>query len=434
MQSVEGMMVENERSSILSWVVCFSAALFFFYEFIQGNMFSSISQDIMRDFAIKADKLGYLSSIYYVSNVLFLFPAGIILDRFSTKKIIISAMVLCIAGTFLFAVATNYYVALFCRFVTGIGSAFCFLSCVRLASRWFQPHRMALVTGLIVTMAMTGGMVAQSPMTWLLQQVGWRHAILYDALLGIAFLLVILRYVKDYPAGQEAIELQHRKNLANMGFFTSLRKAYFNGQNLLAAVYTSVMNMPVAVIGAMMGSLYLQQAEGMNREAAALTITVLFVGTILGGPLIGSWSDKLGKRKLPMFVGTIFSFITVLAILYLPIHSYSLWLLLFFLLGFFTASQVISYPLVAENSPLSLTATSVSVVSILTMSGYVFYQNIFTYLLQSHWDKVILDGIPLYTKANYQLALSMIPIGFIIAFMMVLLLRETHCKRRDSNA
>ena len=39
----------------MAWVVCFTASLFFFYEFIQGNMFASIADDLMRDFHIQAD-------------------------------------------------------------------------------------------------------------------------------------------------------------------------------------------------------------------------------------------------------------------------------------------------------------------------------------------------------------------------------------------
>lgn len=79
---------EETRASLgmLPWVVCFSASLFFFYEFIQGNMFASIADNIMHDFQIQADKMAYLSSIYYLSNVLFLFVAGMVLDKYSNKK------------------------------------------------------------------------------------------------------------------------------------------------------------------------------------------------------------------------------------------------------------------------------------------------------------------------------------------------------------
>jgi hypothetical protein len=54
-------------SKFLPFFVCFSASLFFFYEFIQGNMFSSIADNLMRDFQMGADKMTYLSSIYYLS-------------------------------------------------------------------------------------------------------------------------------------------------------------------------------------------------------------------------------------------------------------------------------------------------------------------------------------------------------------------------------
>lgn len=86
MHMVDEFQEYNEvKSSLLPWMVCFAATLFFFYEFIQGNMFASIAANIMQDYRIQADKMAWLSSIYYLSNVLFLFVAGMVLDRFQLK-------------------------------------------------------------------------------------------------------------------------------------------------------------------------------------------------------------------------------------------------------------------------------------------------------------------------------------------------------------
>src|SRR5205085_1549552 len=115
------------KSSLVPWMVCFAATLFFFYEFIQGNMFASIVAHIMQDYQIQAGKMAWLSSSYYLSNVLFLFVAGMMLDRFSIKNILLIAMFLCVVSTFLLAYSHSFYIALFCRFIIGIGSAFCFL-------------------------------------------------------------------------------------------------------------------------------------------------------------------------------------------------------------------------------------------------------------------------------------------------------------------
>ena len=129
-----------------------------------------------------------------------------------------------------------------------------------------------------------------------------------------------------------------------------------------------------------------------------------------------------------MKIGAYSALLIVLAILYAPM-SYSMMVCLFFLLGLFTASQVISYALVAESSDVSMTATAVSVVSILTQSGYVLYQNIFSYLLLKQGDMRMLAGVPTYSLDDYQFAAMMLPLGLLLAIALLFGLRETYCRR-----
>jgi MFS family permease len=413
---------EMKKMSLSPWVVCFAASLFFFYEFIQGNMFASIADNIMHDFQIQANKMTYLSSIYYLSNVIFLFAAGMLLDRFSTKKTMLVAMMMCVLSTFVLACAHSFYLALFCRFVTGIGSAFCFLGPIRIASRWFPPKRMALVTGVIVTMAMSGGMLAQYPLTKLVVQVGWRESLQMVGWLGVAMLVVMAFWIKDKP-GNEPDVVHKKRNV-----FSLAKIAYLNPQTLRAASYTSLMNMAVAVFGAMMGSLYLMQRLGVDKEDAAMVNSMLFLGAIIGGPFIGWCSDKIGLRVLPMKLGALASLLTFMVILYLPV-SLGTMSVLFFLLGFFTASQVISYALVAESSSPMMTAMSVSIVSILTQGGYILYQNLFSTLLQWHGDMRMVDGVPVYSLSSYQAAAMILPLGLSLALFLLFKLKETHCRQ-----
>lgn len=74
------------KNQLKPWLVCFAASLFFFYEFIQMNMFNAISQDLMKEFGLSGESLGYLSSTYLFADVVCLFPAGMLLDRFFSKK------------------------------------------------------------------------------------------------------------------------------------------------------------------------------------------------------------------------------------------------------------------------------------------------------------------------------------------------------------
>lgn len=413
---------EDLKSSFMPWMVCFAATLFFFYEFIQGNMFASIAANIMQDYHIEADKMAYLSSIYYLSNVLFLFVAGMVLDRFSIKNTILWAMFLCVFSTFVLAYSHSFYLGLLCRFLTGIGSAFCFLGPVRLASFWFPPQRMAFVTGAIVTMAMMGGMLAQYPLTKLVVYIGWRQAVQCVGFLGLAMLLMMVFGIKEKPKNTVT------KASKRLGIVATAKKAYCNTQYIRAAFYTSLMNMAIAVFGAMMGTLYLEQRLGATASQASFVNGMLFLGAIIGAPFTGWISDKMCLRIRPMKMGAAASLVTLLCVLYVPV-SLNMMAVLFFLLGFFTSAQVISYALVAESSPTSITATAVSIISIMTQGGYIVYQNIFSKLLIQHGSMHIVDGVPVYPIEAYQFAAIILPLGLLIALTMLWGLKETHCRQ-----
>lgn len=425
------MSLPNESSksdftqSWMPWLVCFSASLFFFYEFIQGNMFASINNEIIEDFHTDLLGCSWMSSMYYLANVVFLFPAGVILDRYSTKKVILISLMTCICGTFLFAMSESFEFGLICRFITGIGSAFCFLSCFQLASRWFPPQRMALVTGLIVTLAMTGGMVAQAPFTHLVMLFGWRHAVMLDGMLGLFIALIIFSFVKDHPYEKLAHQ-SNRSTETPLSFWRAIMLSYTNVQNILAGIYTSLMNTPVAILGAFAGSVYLTQAHHYQRIESASINSMIFLGVIVGGPLFGFISDKLGRRKTPMIISSLLSMLIMFMILYsmsLPVWQMKA---LFFALGLCCSAQVLSYPLVAENNSLSMTATAVSVVSVCTQGGFVLYQNLFSYLLNA--SSAHFQGV-LHGVAAYQRSLMLLPVAFAVALCAVAGLRETYGKR-----
>lgn len=424
-----GLTVNKEKriyAVMQPWFVCLAASLFFFYQFVQGNMFASIADHVMRDFGIEANKLMYLSSAYYLANVVFLLGAGILLDRLSIKRTLVVCMFFCMLSTFVLAYTTHFGVALLCRFIAGVTSAFCFLGPVRLATRWFPPKRMAMITGVIVTMAMTGGLVAQYPMTQLVLHLGWRGAVLDVAWLGLLMLLLMMWLIQDKPEGYE--EPVHQ---------TLPMKAVWKGcmhvQPLLSGLYTSLMNLPIAVLGAAMGKLYLMQRLNVSQPEASMVNGMLFLGAMLGGPLVGFVSDRLGLRLLPMKAGALVSLLIVLCIMYANV-SLQMMGFLFFLLGFTTMAQVISYALVAESATPVMIATLMSVVSILTQGGYTAYQNIFSAVLMKSGGMQLVEGTPIYPIESYQTAALILPAAFFISFILVFFLKETFAKPQGTEA
>lgn len=411
------------------WIVSLSAATFFLYEFIQMSMLSSINQDLMQYYNIDATQLGLLATSYYVANILFLIPAAQLLDRYSPRKLILINMVCCVLGTVLFALSTHFILALFCRFFTGIGSAFCFLSVMRILTRWFLPKKVALATGLVVTIGMLGGLIAQTPFAYLAQTFGWKNALFLNALLGSFLITLIFATVKDHPDEQKDQSVHHTIALP---LLQSFKRAYMNKQNWLCGMYTCLMNLPIFILGALWGSLYLQQVHHLTRTQSTDIMSMIYIGTMLGSPTVGWISDRMGHRKPLMLLGTVLSFIIILAIIFVPHWTFSEYTLLFLLLGFITSTQVISYPVVNESNPLSITATATSAISFCCIGSGIIFPPLFGALMDFFWDKTTLNGIAIYSENNFITAMSVIPLAFILAFFCAWKIKETYCQREHS--
>nr|WP_276558997.1 MFS transporter [Fluoribacter dumoffii] len=404
----------------MAWVVCLSAGLFFLYEFFQLNIFDVINQPLRDDFHIDATQLSWMSSAYLWADILFLLPAGIILDRFSTRTVILSAMFICVLGTVGFALTHSFILASFCHFLSGIGNAFCFLSCVVLVSHWFPPRRQALVIGSLVTMAFVGGMMAHTPFAYLYELFGWRKALLIDGAVGAVLLLWIYWVVRDKPEDSPA-KMNTNQGQVISGFI----KALSNSQNWLAGFYTSFLNLPIMVLCALWGASYLQVVHHLPEMAASNVVSLIFMGSVIGCPLAGWLSDSQGRRKPLMIAGAIATLVTVIPLFLDIALSQTTLSVIFFALGFFTSTQVITYPLVAESNSTDNTGAATGIASVIIMGGGGVGQVLFGWLITHHAGASVAN----YTVADFQYAMWMFPITTVAALLAVLITRETYCKR-----
>ena len=354
-----------------------------------------------------------MSSACVWANVLFLLPAGIILDHFAAKKVILLALLICVLGTFGFANTNSYVMATFYHSLAGLSNAFCFLACVVLVSRWFPPKRQALVIGLIVTMAFLGGMGAHTPLAYLNTTFGWRKAVMISALIGVVILVWIAFFVQDKPVSTNS-------TLDETNWSAKFKKSIKNKQTWLAGLYTSCLNLPIMVLCALWGGSYLVDVHDLSPIAASNIVSLIFFGSIIGCPLLGWISDKHGKRKPTMLFGAVLSLLLVLPLVMNITLSATTLSIIFLALGFVTSSQVISYPLIAESNHPSNTGVATGLASILIMSGGGLGQIIFGNIMAS-------GDTQAHSVINYQHAMLIFPISALIALAAILLIKETHC-------
>lgn len=422
-------LTEKKDHTKLAWIVTITASLFFFYEFIQMNLFNAINGELRQAFHLNAVELGQLFSMYFYANFLCLFPAGNLLDRFSTRRLLIFAVTLCTVGTFMFSIATEYSVAAIGRFMVGAGASFCFLSCIRLASRWFPPRKMAFVTGVVVTMAMLGGLVAQTPFALLSKYLGsWREALYINTALGVLILVAIVCLVQDRPPNSKQDAESDKKHLNELGLWRCIKLAALNPQNWLGGLYTALLNLPVFVIGGLWGIMYLTKVHNLTNTQASYATTLFFVGVIFGSLIYGWISDRIGRRVLPMVVGAILSLIVMCILMYVPNLSLGQIIFLFFLIGLVTSSQVLTYPTIAELNPSYLTSTAMSIDSITIMASGFIVPPFFGWLMERSSAHVVVDGITVYSAQDFNQAMLIMPVSFIIGLILTFFIRETYCQ------
>jgi MFS family permease len=410
-------------------VVTLTAALFFFYEFIQMNLFNTINPELRETFHLDAVEIGQLFSMYFYANFLCLFPAGNLLDRYSTRKLLLFAVSICTIGTFLFGIATEYWMAASGRFLVGAGASFCFLSCIRIASRWFPPHHMAFVTGVVVTMAMLGGLVAQTPFAWLTSFLGsWRYALTLNTILGVVILVITYLVVQDRPPDALGEEKEDQDHLKELGLWRCIKLAALNPQNWFGGLYTSLMNLPVFILGGLWGILYLTQVHHITAEQASYATTLFFVGVIFGSLAFGWISDHIERRVLPMIVGAIISLVVMGILMYMPGLTLGWIIFLFFLIGFVTSSQVLTYPTIAELNPIYLTSTAVSIDSLCIMSSGFIVPPLFGWLMEKNSVQTAVAGIKTYSAQDFNHAMFIMPVAFVGALIIAFFIRETYCR------
>ena len=401
------------KNQMKGWIVCLVASFFFSYELVQFHMLNAISSMVMKDLSLSATDFSALCSTYLLADVIFLIPAGMILDRLPVRKVILIALGLCIIGAFGFAISTTFLQASIAHFLSGIGNAFCFLSCMYLAKSWFG-QKSSLVMSVMITIGLLGGVFAQVPFTLLAENFGWQNTLVFDGIAGCLIWVLNAMFIEENP-----LETATRERMSIKSFLSNLKPAFSNVQIWKCGFYTGFLNLPLMIISAMIGNLYLTHVLQFDLLNASLITSMISIGTIVGSPCYGFLSDFFQRKKVLMIAGAVLSLVSFFLIIVLKTPHLVTMMTLFFFLGFFSASQVLGYPMIADSSSKNLQGTSMGFAALIIM-GLAFIGQPLTGFL--------IDSASTSGSYNFQYALMIFPVGFFIALGLAFSLKETSHK------
>lgn len=395
------------------WLSLFALCTFLLYDFIQLNVMSSIASFALNSIKLNTYQLGFISSLFFYVNMVLLFPAGILLDSTQPKWLMIISLAITIIGILFFAFSPSIQTMIIWRSFSGVAGAFSYLSCVKILSKQFPRKYLGLLLGSTGIVIMAAGVIAQYPLVWLLTTIGLNTTMLLDGCFGIVVIVLIIRLIESSPANNNV--LNSIKNLR-------IKHVFIKNNNWLIAIYACCTNFPLFVLGALWGNLYLRSKYNLTLETAAFITSMIFIGNMVGAPLLGFFSDKTGHRKYLMILCGIMMFICNLVIMFLPDYSSTfLFVLLFFFLGISTGSQTLAYASIVDINEQDDIAKSTSMLSFLSVSGGAIAQPLFGLI------------IGFSQTENYQNGMYIMLLSSIIATMVSVYLpiKDSHASSNE---
>ncbi len=380
----------------------------------------------MTTYNFDAATLGSIMSFYYMGYVVMQVPAGIILDRIGVRLPVVASILMCSLGVLLFAIASNSLILSIARLLMGVGSAFAFLSNVKVASLWFDPKKMPLFVGLTLAAGTLGAKVAGSPLVYLLDALGWQSALELLAVAGAALAVFSWLVVKDVRVSdlQEPKESFAEEFKHIVSSFAAILKEPLSW---VIGLYGLSMYLPLSGFADLWGAAYIEDVYGVSRAVAADMSWLIYFGIGISAPLWSLVHAYFKSYRKSLALASFIAATTFASALYLPLPN--LWVLgiLLFICGLGLGGQFLAFSAVSELNCTSRTAMSSGIHNMMCMLSGVISQPLIGYFMDQGAHATMEEDV-VYSPQSYTYGLSVVVIGLCIALIASYLMKPLEKK------
>lgn len=420
-------MQKSIDKSYMPWLVWGLACLFYFYECLLQVSPSVMSSELMHDFSVTSQTLGVLSGVYFYSYAIMQLPGGVLMDYFGPHRLLTLATLVCAVSTIAFGMTDSFFMACLARLMIGFGSAFAAVGTMKLAANWFPAQRFALLTGLMITIGMLGAIGGEAPLSLLIDGFGWRQSMIIMGIIGLSLTVLLVLIAKDTPKNYVAPVHTHSIEEEER-LLPSIFSLIKNKQLWLVATYGGLMYMATPVFCGLWGVPFLMNKMLITKSSAANYISLVFIGWAIASPLWGVFSNRIGLRKPPMYIGCIGALICSTLFIFVPITSSVIMQLLLLSFGLFSAGFLPAFSVAKELCNKKYVATGLSFMNMMNMIGIALAQPLIGYILDRMWQNELSGTVRIYPLEAYHTALAILPAGMLIALMILPKIKETYCQ------
>ena len=148
---------------------------------------------------MSAEEISISSSAFYLAYVFVQLPAGMLVDKYGIKKIMIASTLIFSIAIFIASIATTSSGIILYRALAGLGGGFAFLCAIKSASLWLPDRLFPLFIGLTQFFLYLGATLSAAPLVIIAKYFSVAIIMSGVFLISVMLFLVSLFIIKMHP-------------------------------------------------------------------------------------------------------------------------------------------------------------------------------------------------------------------------------------------
>src|SRR5688572_23228666 len=247
------------------------------------------------EFALSASELGLLAACMLAAYALAQLPVGTALDRVGPRTVQATLSLVTAAGFALFALAESFTALVIARLIVGVGISAGLMAIIKANAQWFAPEKVALVTGIAVSIGGLGSMLSTVPVAAALPTLGWRGVLWVLCGASAATALWILLSVPHRGGSKSDIK-------TGLGVMVSILRSPVFWRYAPAVAMLSVLNF--AYLGLWAGP-WLRDVAGYDSRQSANTLLAYTLTMMVAALVVGAATSRAKALGLPPMLVTL---------------------------------------------------------------------------------------------------------------------------------
>ncbi|HKA19781.1 MAG TPA: MFS transporter [Blastocatellia bacterium] len=397
------------RMATVAWVL---AAVYYFYQYSLRSAPAVMMPQLSEAFGITALGVASILGLFYYGYSPFSLVAGAAMDRLGPRRLLPFAAATVGVGAVLFATG-NSGAASVGRFLQGAGGVFALVGAIYIATKNFPASVAATLIGATQMFGMAGGSAGQFVVGAMISAgLGWSKFWIGMGVIGLAIGVVLFFLL---PANEQSTQSDSWLKSTGAAFGAVFK----NPQSILCGLIAGLLFIPTTIFDMVWGVRYLQEAHGVDYGSAVMRSATVPFGWIIGCPLLGFVSDRIGRRK-PVIIGGAVVLLACLAwILYGNPNVFPPYVL-GLIAGVASGAAMLPYSVIKEANPPQFGGTATGVVNFLNFTFSALLGPVFAGILQR-----ASGGAAQMELEHFQTAFTPLLYGVAIAIILAFILKET---------